>query len=828
MTPAQETSKEEPNTDMLMNTSESNSSMADCVIIPPPTPEIPPIVLVGDSVPDKDKAQPSDSTGKAIRDPHLEWLQRISLIDDYTNSNYNLVAIDLDIDRLQRQASIVSRIDDKKEKGVSLDENEVFIHWRENPRMGDRHQVDFTQKKHREKLETFNVDTRCPSFPLVPDFSGSVEDPTSNLMDLNTANQDRDRTLQQVSETRVSHTTETVIPPKRLPVDIRKKMWPTAKDSDSTTDNSDADKPQTAAAKVDLTPTNPLVRNLELLRKRPLNREKLAKLRERVTRDFKDISIEEPAVKKQKPEPIVWDEGKQDLREVIEGKIKSLRLSSDTSSEEKTTPVKKPRLDDWIKEQHEIPPSRRVIRIIKRTRHTPLPDTSQEGQSHIKSEPQERQKLVANRRQDASRRCRICGEGIKNLRCHVCLAHLGRKWWGIMGDITCWNCHRYNKPSDITKCGGSYIPLFHRRVLIARHTDFINHLKEEFGVRSDNDLLNKIQELGLNSRVASDFTDREVVFLEILDAHYGYHKKSRYSARYPTRIVEILHWKTLMEIEVYLKEAGRIRGTRFSTYNASLVDTRCDLITLKAQESHNDYLAIMPYIQPELKLFNLQIVIGEIHNPTTPIVDMMLLLKDPMVRISLGVSPQHAHDVKRGYYMFCIHQIRDNSVVAIGGLGIDSKVHTTTVKDQMQVMKDFIAIAKPRNKAIRLLSTGDVSTTLEVAKSELSREHPVHLLNYSGSPEGLTDFFSYFNHGYIGISSKVTNPDQNLLRTIRQTPLKRIVLESNCPHQSTTFHTKSRPTDVAVVLDTIARIKMISPSLVSRIIRSNITDLYHF
>ena len=521
----------------------------------------------------------------------------------------------------------------------------------------------------------------------------------------------------------------------------------------------------------------------------------------------------------------MWDRDQPDLRDVIESRLKSLRMSSDASSEEKTTPVKKPRLDSWIKEREKIPVSRRVIKVIKRTSHVPLPDSPQENQPSVK---QERQILHATRRQDASRRCRICGEGIKNLRCHVCLCHLGSKWWGIMGDITCWTCHRYHKPSDITKCGGSYIPLFHKSILIARHVDFISSLKEEFGVRTDYELLNKIQELSLNSRVASDFTDREVVFLEALDSYYGYRKKSRYSGRYPTRIVEILHWKTLMEIEVYLKEAGQIRGTRFSTYKASLVDTRCDLITLKAQESHNDYLSTMPYIQPDLKLFNLHTVIGEIHNPKTPIVDMMLLLKDPMVRISIGVIPQLAHAVDRGYYMFLLHQIRHNSLVAVGGLGIDRKVRTASLAAQKTVMKDFIAVAKPKNKAVRLLSTGDLHATIEVAKSELSSQHPVHLLNYSGSPEGLTEFFNYFSHGYVGISSKATNPDQNLLRTIRCTPLKRMVLESNCPHPAATFHTKSRPTDVAVVLDTIAKIKMVSPSLVSRIIRSNITDLYHF
>ena len=64
----------------------------------------------------------------------------------------------------------------------------------------------------------------------------------------------------------------------------------------------------------------------------------------------------------------------------VELHFKNLRMSSDASSEEKTTPVKKPRLDMWIEQRQDIPVSRRVVRIAKRTRHTPLPDSFQENQ----------------------------------------------------------------------------------------------------------------------------------------------------------------------------------------------------------------------------------------------------------------------------------------------------------------------------------------------------------------------------------------------------------------------------------------------------------------
>ena len=100
--------------------------------------------------------------------------------------------------------------------------------------------------------------------------------------------------------------------------------------------------------------------------------------------------------------------------------------------------------------------------------------------------------------------------------------------------------------------------------------------------------------------------------------------------------------------------------------------------------------------------------------------------------------------------------------------------------------------------------------------------------NYSGGPEEIEDFLSHFENGFIGISSKAADPNPRLLSTIEKVPLNRFVVESNCPHQAVNFHAKAKPTDVVTVMNIIARIKCMDPVLVSRVIRTNVTRLYHF
>ena len=797
-----------------------------------------------------------------------------------SHNQYVLKPIDFNPDLEARKKRILSFVAQEKLKRSSYQPNEIVMQWYHRdirqvrkaqcelsvatvatskkelaPHVIDCESITELSDSDDSHPSAINLDSDEPKdiLPLLPDFTSYVKDPEVDLVALNLSSLDRERTRAAISD--MPQQTPRRSLGQCLPRNIRDKVWPSTSDSDnhptSSTDTSDIDKHMLSTLKGSMS------HNLNVLKRKPLTQSRLSELREKVRVDMGRITLTEPVLKRPKIEPsdTPQSEHAYDLSEFIGQQIKRLRVASDLSNEDPSPVKKRPKIESPIQTEapqfrgdhsEELTSAPRVIRSARRRVTPPShsedltidPSTnwpasvSVETPQHVKEERVDvgdnRIVLKATRKNTTVRRCRLCGDTNRNQRSHVVITHLGSTWWGVVGDLTCWSCQRYHTPSDITRCEGTYIPLFHFSTLISRHKDFVAYLMEELGVANTIDLVKKVKELGLNSKCGSDFTDREITFLETIDTYYGNDKKKRYSARYPTRVVELLHWKTLCEIFIYIKATGNLSGSQYSTHSASFVDARCDIITFKTQQNHDGLLSTMPLIEKDLRSSKLGKIIGEIHDPTVAIETPMLLLKDPLLRLALGVSPQHAHHVKAGYYVFCQHKIKDNGVVAIGGLGIDSRVLTASIAKQEEVMTIFLELAKNSNKAVRLFSTGDLGHTISIAQKELLKKHPLHLLNYNGGPKEIQEFLNYFPNAFIGISSKVTDPNPDLLRTIQLTPVTRLIVESNCPHQSITYHTRARPTDVVTVMNTIARIKHLNPNLVSRIIRTNITRLYHF
>ena len=331
------------------------------------------------------------------------------------------------------------------------------------------------------------------------------------MVALNISSQDRERTAAKLSSAKPSSAGHRSVV-QCLPKDVRKKLWPNLSDSDSplNTESSDIEKTPDSSSSVN----RPLSmrHNMNVLKRKPFSQESLSVFREKVREDLSKIHIEETKLKKPKIEKIEWDLGfnrPQDKqygrRDVISEELKRLRLQSDNSNDE-FSPIKR-RVVEVVDSGSSnfipvapTPTHRRIVSATRRGSHHP-PNT-------IKTEktdpsPQERPKLVPTRKSNVVRRCRLCGEPNKNLRSHICLDHLGREWWGVVGDLTCWTCQLYHTSSEITKCNGSFIPLFNKETLIARHVDFMANLMEEFEVKTPFEVLLKVKRLGLNTKCAS-------------------------------------------------------------------------------------------------------------------------------------------------------------------------------------------------------------------------------------------------------------------------------------------------------------------------------------
>ena len=681
--------------------------------------------------------------------------------------------------------------------------------------------------------------------PAEPDEQSATE--SISLMDISISPPNTQNTCQSQPVMEKSLSTKPSVPPKRptaktLPPDIREKMWPhQSKCSDSETVSNKEDREEGRKSTLE--------DNLKVLQKRPLDSVRLAEIREKVTRGIDKLRILEesnaPPKKKVKIEPVVWDLGdsdttSDDTKKNFNSRFKNMKvtdLSGNPSPRKRRVTLSSEKQVTDLSD-NPSPRKRMVIMAFDKqgnfhktwVKGEPIdtpPTEPSELATAYQSKIKGREILTAKRKR-IIRCCRICGVENKNLKAHLASEHLGSVWWGVLGDQTCWQCQDYHYPGGIAKCDGAYIPILHRSQLEARHTEFLDFLKEDFGVKTVGELIDTVRNLGLHTRSVSEFSEREIYFLREIDKLYFLPQKPQHSAIQPTRISELLHWKTLTEIMVYLSEAGNISGGRVGGKVISLTDSSCDVQGLFTKESHCGTMIDLPLIQRELQMYSVNSIIGEISDPSVSTEEIQEVLSDPLVRVCFGVKPSEAGNVTQEYYDVCFKEVRNVRVAGIGGLGIDIEGCAEDLAVQKQVMSDYIDLAMSCSKAIRVYSTGDLDESLNLLSAKVEPAHPIHLLNFNKDLETAESFLDRFENGYIGISTQICDPDPALLETVRQIPIEKLILESNCPDQVISYQAHSKPTDIVKILNTISVIKGMHANVVAKIMRGSINKLYHF
>ena len=172
------------------------------------------------------------------------------------------------------------------------------------------------------------IDMGGAILPLVPDFTGYLRNPDVDISTLNLSIADKERTLSELSAQSSSKTHRSM--GQCLPKDIRDKMWPVTTDSDSfrnsNTDSSDAEK----LVQANQPPSDPfrnsntdsseagksvqanqppadsdrwaatMKHNLTILKRKPMDTDRLSSFRESVRVGLGNMALEEPPVKKVK------------------------------------------------------------------------------------------------------------------------------------------------------------------------------------------------------------------------------------------------------------------------------------------------------------------------------------------------------------------------------------------------------------------------------------------------------------------------------------------------------------------------------------------------
>ena len=171
---------------------------------------------------------------------------------------------------------------------------------------------------------------------------------------------------------------------------------------------------------------------------------------------------------------------------------------------------------------------------------------------------------------------------------HLAFSHYD--WWGVIGDQTCWKCCDYHPLWKIGQCDGYYSAGPHRAALHCKHREFMDHIMEDFEIVSPQELVNIVRNMKLCQNSISAFSDREEFLLREIDLMYNLPIKHKHIAAFPTRPLDLLHWRTITEILAYTRDHGAITSSTSPRKLVPLIDTRCDLI--REYELH--FLTFLP------------------------------------------------------------------------------------------------------------------------------------------------------------------------------------------------------------------------------------------
>ena len=300
-----------------------------------------------------------------------------------------------------------------------------------------------------------------------------------------------------------------------------------------------------------------------------------------------------------------------------------------------------------------------------------------------------------------------------------------------------------------------------------RHKEFMEYLMEDFEAGSPQDS-------------SSGFSEREETMLREVDILYGLPPLVTHNAMYPTRPSELIHWRTITEMLVYLKEPGALSSSTKPSRVIALVDTRCDLVQEYERYNYMGPFVEFPQIKPALENVRMKKVITELVDPRQMnSQSMSYLMNDPMEKLAVGARPDLVHMIDARYINHCFNMAQSLQVTALGPVGIDTSIIGIHIDRKAAVFKDFIQIANSTGKPLRIYYTKNLDISVNMVEKGLPREHPVHLVNFTGTYPQAVSFTRAFKNGYFGLSDLVCNPPPYYVEVVKSICIDSIVLESN-------------------------------------------------
>ncbi|MFA5967428.1 MAG: TatD family hydrolase [Patescibacteria group bacterium] len=179
---------------------------------------------------------------------------------------------------------------------------------------------------------------------------------------------------------------------------------------------------------------------------------------------------------------------------------------------------------------------------------------------------------------------------------------------------------------------------------------------------------------------------------------------------------------------------------------------------------------------------------------------------------AVGVHPHDARKNLVGISASLTPLLRHLKVVAVGEIGLDFYRNLSSQENQKTIFIEQLQLALKHHKPVILHCRDAYRDVLNILDEfylpELKDSLPGVIHSFSAGPNYLQEFLR--RGFYIGFNGMITYPDhESLLESVRNTPLDRLLLETDAPYLSPLAHRGERnePMLVKEVAARVAELK---------------------
>ncbi len=172
---------------------------------------------------------------------------------------------------------------------------------------------------------------------------------------------------------------------------------------------------------------------------------------------------------------------------------------------------------------------------------------------------------------------------------------------------------------------------------------------------------------------------------------------------------------------------------------------------------------------------------------------------------------------------YIISQVNNKKVVAIGEIGLDYYWFKKEAERELQKKRflEQIKIARDHGLPIVIHSRDAESETLDILEKENVRDVVMHC--FAGKRDSLER--SLKNGYYISVSTNIAR-SKSIKKIARDTPLDKLLIETDAPYMSPVQGEINYPWNTSVVLNKISEIKKIPEEEILKIVIENAKRIF--